>query len=163
MKINKRKGIKRILLFLVCTFFFGICVFAEENRSLIGQETTNGSLDYVDFFDADGNALEGTKITLTDKTIDVSLPSDYDISGKVKAVFTLTQNADGLPYVTPKNSASGPSKNRAWEQRTNTYITSLSGGSAKQTIYFYNLIPKATTNKYDTYTINYKNFSNKFA
>jgi hypothetical protein len=86
----------------------------------------------------------------------VSLPADYDVSGKVKAVFTLTQNADGLPYVSPKNGASGTSKNKAWDQRTNSYTSTLSGGSASQTVYFYNLIPKATTNKYDTYTINYK-------
>ena len=59
MKIKNSKGIKLILIFLVCTFFFGICAFAQENRVVIGQETTNGSLDCVDFFDADGNALAG--------------------------------------------------------------------------------------------------------
>ncbi|MBR5614535.1 MAG: S-layer homology domain-containing protein, partial [Clostridia bacterium] len=126
------------------------------NRVKISAETSNGSLDYVDFKDADGNPLENAELSINDKEINVVLPKDYNISGKVTAEFSLTQNASGLPYVTPKNGATGSSSNKAWNNRTNIYNTTLSKGAGTQKVYFYNLVPSATTNTYDTYTVNYK-------
>ncbi len=130
---------------------------SASNRLAIGAVTDKGSLDYVEFMDSNGNPIENAELSIEDKTITVILPKHYAVSEKITAVFSLTQNSDGVPYVTPKNKASGPSSGKAWNNRTNTYTTALSKGIGTQTVYFYNIKePKATTNKYDVYTINYE-------
>lgn len=182
MKSNKLFKVSTALFIMMFMIIFLVpyCVFADidesdinlinsgdqsneiettipKNRLEINYSTSNGSLDYVEFKDENGNPLNDVEISLVDGKINVILPKDYSINGKVTAEFSLTQNGEGFPYVTSSNKASGPSSSTAWGKRNNIYTVSLSKGTATQTLYLYNHIPKATTNKnYQTYVINYK-------
>lgn len=160
-----------IMVFMLSVFKFN-CVLADtnledmtdqimsgetsipKNRIEINNVKSNGSLDYIEFKDQNGNHLDEAEISISDKTINVILPFDYNANGKVIAQFSLTQNSSGLPFVTPSNSATGASS--AWGKKSNTYTTSLSKGMASLNVYFYDAKPKATNNKYETYVINYK-------
>ncbi len=122
----------------------------------LGVATSNGSMDYITFYDESGAVIEGVKGNFDGTNITVKLPGSYNPSGKVKAVFSLTQNADGVPFVSPKNGVSGTSSGKAWNQRTNTYTTTLSSGSGSATVYYYNAKPNNwRDNIYDTYVISY--------
>lgn len=164
MKIKGKKITLCLLVVSMLVYALPICTMADQlqdntdfaqNRIIINACTNNGSLDYIDFKDENGILIEDSNITISNKTINVVLPKNYDISGKIVTEFSLTQNSDGFPYVTTKNKASGSKSGRAWENRTNKITTTLSNGMAKQNFYFYNHKPTATTNTYDTYLINY--------
>ncbi len=129
---------------------------APSNVLELNVVKSNGSLDCVEFTAESGDALTDAHIRREDTEIYVTLPKTYNPVGKVTATFTLTQNADGIPFVSPKNGATGNSANKAWNQKTNTYTTTLAGGAGTAVVYFYDVKPKATNNVYDTYKIHYK-------
>ncbi len=123
-----------------------------ESGAWLGITTSNGSVNFVKFTDADGNDIDGLSASLEDKNIVVTLPRSYDINGKITAAFDLTQTetSDGkLPFISGSN---------AFNQgvgTTTAYASVLSGGMTKKTLYLYNSKPKATSNNYTTYTISY--------
>ena len=119
-----------------------------ESGAWLGITTSNGSVNFVKFTDADGNDIDGLSASLEDKNIVVTLPRSYDINGKITATFDLTQNGDGLPKLSTSNAF-----NRSND--TKIYTTTLSSGMGKSTMYLYNVHPKATNNSYTTYTISY--------
>lgn len=122
-----------------------------ESGLWLGIETSNGSVDFVTFSDADENKIDGIDVKQDGTNINVTLPKTYDVSGKITAKFTRTANSGGYPFLTPNNAF-----NRAAREKTDTYTATLSGGAAKTTLYLYNSEPKAVSNIYTTYTINYQ-------
>jgi len=142
-----------------CSEYCTVTITVKElDGAYIGAPTSNGSLNHVLITDVDGKPINGMQANFdsSSKTIDVVLPGNYDVKGKVKATFNLTQNSSGLPFVSPKNGASGTTSGKAWDQRTNTYVTTLSNGEGRATVYFYDNKPTAINNNYTTYTIKYK-------
>ena len=130
-----------------------------DYRLLLNIVTSNGSVDYVDFFDQNGNPLEvSTKPSIDGTAIKVILSKNVAANAKVTAKFKRTANSSDLPFVTPSNSPSGTST--ASGKKTDTYTITLSGGQGKSTIYLYDSKPKATSNIYTTYTINYEMTNN---
>ena len=119
-----------------------------ESGAWLGITTSNGSVNFVKFTDADGNDIDGLSASLEDKNIVVTLPRSYDINGKITATFDLAQNGDDLPKLSTSNAF-----NRSND--TKIYTTTLSNGMGKSTMYLYNAHPKATSNNYTTYTISY--------
>ena len=142
-----------------CSEYCTVTITVRElDGAYIGAITSNGSLNHVLITDVDGKPINGMNVVFdsASKTINVVLPGNYDVKGKVKAVFDLTQNSSGFPFVSPKNGASGTPSSKAWDQRTNTYVTTLSNGEGSATVYFYNNKPTATNNNPVVYKINYK-------
>ena len=116
-----------------------ITVKAVDSGIYIGHSTSNGSWDYVQFKDAEGNEIEGLAANLEGKTINVYLPKTYSPSGKVIAQFSLTQNG-GLPVLTTTTATVGASQ---WNKNTFTNKTlTLSSGKASFTFYYCNQSPK---------------------
>ena len=117
----------------------------------IGYTTSNGSLNYAQFYDASGALIENVDASVNGKVISVILPKNYDIAGSVKTVFNLTQN-NGVPFLTTSNETAGSAtaNNRKFTERTLT----LSGGAAALTFYYYNAAPTNwRDNNYETWSI----------
>ncbi len=140
-----------------CPKYVTVTVTVKEITSgvWVNKVSSNGSLNFITFTDENGNYIDGIACSLSGNTIGVTLPKTYDPTGKINANFNLTQNSDGCPFVTTKTGASGTSSGKAWDQRTTKITTTLSGGAAKTTFYYYNVVPKATSNNYETLTIEY--------
>lgn len=109
--------------------------------------TSNGSVNYVIFTDSKGNKIDGIDVGIEGTYINVTLPRSYGFNDKVTATFDLTQNS-GLPKLSTNNDY-------RYSNNTTVFNTTLSNGMGKATMYLYNENPKATSNKYTTYTINY--------
>ena len=125
-----------------------------ESGIYIGNVTGNGSLNFVQFYDADGNLIEGVKVTLEGKTIRAVLPKSYPVSGTVKAVFDLTQSGD-VPFITTKTGTSGTTSGKAVNNKFTEKTTTLSAGAATFTFYYYNTTPTTNNNNYETWSIVY--------
>lgn len=126
---------------------FTVTVKDIEGGLYIGHITSNGSLDHVVFTDAEGNLIEGLNVALEGTTIKVSVPRSYAADGQITATFALTQK-DGLPKLSTSNAFNGSND-------TKVYTTTLSNGAGSRSMYFYNSHPKATSNSYTTYKIEY--------
>ena len=126
---------------------FTVTVKDIEGGLYIGHTTSNGSLDHVVFTDAEGNLIEGLNVALEGTTIKVSVPRSYAADGQITATFALTQK-DGLPKLSTSNAFNGSND-------TKVYTTTLSNGAGSRSMYFYNSHPKATSNSYTTYKIEY--------
>ncbi len=121
---------------------------AIENGIWIRQETSNGSLDYVTFTDENNNVIEGIDASIEGTAITVILPRTVETGSKIKANFSLTQT-DGLPFISASNAFN------QGKGSTTQYTSTISLGSATKTLYLYNSVPKAVSNTYTTYTVNY--------
>ena len=132
-----------------CPVYVTVTVDVTEIKSgaWLGITTSNGSINFVKFTDADGKEIDGLTASLEDKNIVVNLPRSFEVNSKITATFDLTQN-DGLPKLSTSNAF-----NRSND--TKIYTTTLSSGTGKSTMYLYNAHPKATSNNYTTYTISY--------
>ena len=139
-----------------CPDYVTVTVEVTEIKSgaWLGITTSNGSVNYVLFKDAEGNEIDGLTASLEGNVIKVSVPRSYAADGKITAVFDLTQN-NGLPFITTKTGASGTSSDKAVNNKFTEKTTSLSQGAAKFTFYLYNSNPSAISNSYTTYTIEY--------
>ena len=123
----------------------------------VGQTSSNGSWNFVQFKDAEGNLIQGVDAKVEGKNIEVVLPQNFDPNGKVSAVFSLTQN-NGLPVLTTKTATSGTSSSQ-WNGNTFTSkTTTLSSGKASYTFYYCNQSPKNESPV--TWTLSYKIFNN---
>ncbi len=129
-------------------------VTAFESGTWIGKETSNGSVNYVLFTDADGNKIDGLQATLEGTTINVVLPKDYPVDGKVKASFDLTQTGD-LPFITTKNAVSGLTSGRAVNNKFTEKDIALNAGAATFTFYLYNITPQMNNNVYETWKLTF--------
>ena len=125
-----------------------------ESGLYVGYTTSKGSMDQVQFFDADGAAIQGLAVRIEGKTIQVTLPKNYAPNGTVKAAFTLTQTS-GLPFITTKTGTSGTASGKAVNNKFAEKTTTLSGGAATFTFYLYNVTPSATNNPYETWSLVY--------
>lgn len=146
----------------MCPDYVTVTVEATELRSGIWvlHETSNGSFNYIQFTDANGEPIEGLNATMEGSTITAVLPQSYDLAGKITATFDLTQNSSGLPFLSTKTGTSGPSSGTAVNNKVSALTTTLSGGKGTATAYYYNTTPSATNNNYTTFTITYKIFNN---
>jgi len=124
-----------------------------EGGVWIGHTTSNGTLNYVMFTDADGNPIEGIDVSYADCKIRATLPKTYDANGRITAAFDLTQNSSGLPFITTSNQAVGSST--AAKNKFTAKTTTLSNGAGTLTFYLYNAEPKVTSNSYTTFTVTY--------
>ncbi len=124
-----------------------IAVTKIASGAWLGISTDNGSVNYVQFTDADGNYIDGLTASLEDKNIVVSLPRTFEVNGKITATFDLTQNG-GLPKLSTSNAFNASND-------TKVFTNTLSKGMAQRTMYLYNAHPKAVSNVYTTYTISY--------
>jgi len=133
-----------------CPDYATVTVNVEEIKSgaWLGVETSNGSVNYVMFADADGNEIEGLTAYLDGTAVVVSVPRSYAPDGKITATFNLTQSG-GYPKLSTSNVF-----NRTND--TKIYTTTLTSGTGKATMYLYNTSPGSTSNNYTTYTINYQ-------
>lgn len=140
-----------------CPDYATVTVEVKEVQSgaWIGYETSNGSVDYVLFTDAEGNKIDGLTASYESNVINVMLPQSHDPAGKITARFYRTANSSDFPYLTGSNTF-----NKAYSNRTDIYTSTLSSGAATATMYLYNLKPGATSNNYTTWKINYKVFNN---
>ncbi|MBP3385026.1 MAG: hypothetical protein J6M22_06150, partial [Firmicutes bacterium] len=111
-----------------------------ESGAWFGYETSNGALNHVQFFDEQGNLIDGLTAYYDEstKTVNVELPKDYPVNGKVKSTYNLIQNG-GLPFITTSNSASGASSASSKKFTSNT--VTLNSGAAAFTFYLYNVNP----------------------
>ena len=125
-----------------------------ESGIYIGHATSNGSMDLVQFFDSDGNPIQGLDVGIEGKIIRVTLPKNYALNGTVKAVFTLTQNG-GLPFITTKTGTSGTSSGKAVNNKFTEKNVTLSAGAATFTFYYYNVTPTTINNPYETWSLVY--------
>lgn len=125
-----------------------------ESGAWLGYETSNGALNHVQFFDEQGNLIDGLTAYYDEstKTVNVELPKDYPVNGKVKSTYNLIQNG-GLPFITTSNSATGTSSASSKKFTSNT--VTLNSGAAVFTFYLYNVNPKATNNPYTTFKVVY--------
>ena len=126
-----------------------------EGGIWIGKETGNGAWNYVTFADEAGNPIEGLECSIEGTKILVSLPKDYELNGKIKSFYNLTQNASGLPFITTKTGTTGTSSGRAESNKFTEKTTALSNGAAAFTFYFYDMVPTNRNNVYTTYTLEY--------
>ena len=134
-------------------------VTAIESGSWIGMESSNGSLDYVLFSDAEGNKIDGLTVSIEGTNIKVLLPQSFDVNGTVTAEFSLTQNGS-LPLLTTKTATSGTTNGR-WDNSSNVFTrktTTLNGGQASLTFYYCNQSPKNESPV--TWTLSYEIFNN---
>ena len=137
-----------------CADYVTVTIHVTELESGIWLNYAYGSgaLNYVQFSDADGAPIDGLKAELEGKTIRVTLPKSYDLSGKVTATFNRTSgDSNGFPKL---------SSSSAWNQGSGSwsdvFTNTLSGGAATRNVYLYNSQPSATSNPYETWTIQYK-------
>lgn len=132
-----------------CPDFVTVTVEVTEIKSGLWLNiiTSNGSVNFVKFADAEGKDIDGLTASLKDENIAVTVPRNYNINGKIVATFDLTQK-DGLPKLSTSNSFNSSND-------TKVYTTTLSLGKGKATMYLYNAHPKASSNNYTTYTISY--------
>lgn len=139
-----------------CPDYVTVTVSVTEIKSgiWIGKESSNGSMDYVLFTDAEGDPIDGAQVLLEGTTIRVSLPKSYPVSGSVKASFHLTQNGD-VPFITTKTGTSGTTSGKAVNNKFTERTTTLSGGAATFTFYYYNITPTSRNNPYETWSIVY--------
>ena len=146
----------------MCPDYVTVTVEATELRSGIWvlHETSNGSFNYIQFTDANGEPIEGLNATMEGSKITVALPQSYDLAGKITATFNLTQNSSGLPFLSTKTGTSGTSSNKAVNNKVSALTTTLSSGQGTATAYYYNANPTTSSNNYTTFTINYKIFNN---
>ena len=127
-----------------------------ESGVYISNATSNGSLDSVQFYQADGEAIEGIEIVYdqSGRIISVVLPKDYPVRGTVTAKFNLTQNASGYPFVSQSTETTG---NRAYNSRFTERSIQLTNGAANFVFYYYNSSTGATNNGGQTkFTISIK-------
>lgn len=117
----------------------------------IGHSTSNGSLDFVLFKDADGNLIDGIEVSYENKVITVTLPKAYSITGKVTAEFSLTQNASGYPFLSTKTATSGTSSSQATGNKFTSKTLTLSAGAASLTFYYFNSAPNGSNQ--ETFTL----------
>ena len=146
----------------MCPDYVTVTVTATELESGIWvlHETSNGSFNYIQFTDANGEPIEGLNATMEGSTITVVLPQSYDLAGKITATFNLTQNSSGLPFLSTKTGTSGTASSKAVNNKVSALTTTLSGGKGTATAYYYNTTPSVTNNNYTTFTITYKIFNN---
>ena len=133
-----------------------VAVKDVESGVYIANATSNGSLDSVQFYQADGEAIEGIEIVYdqSGRMISVVLPKDYPVSGTVTAKFNLTQNASGYPFVSQSTETTG---NRAYNSRFTERSIQLTNGAANFVFYYYNSSTGATNNGGQTkFTISIK-------
>ncbi len=128
-----------------CPDFVTVTVTVKDIESgvYIGHASGNGSMDAVLFKNAQGELIEGIEVTYADKKITVLLPKDYDVSGSVQAVFSLTQNASGYPFISTSTETTG---NRAYNSRFTEKSIALTNGAANFTFYYYNKSTGAVDN-----------------
>ncbi len=130
-------------------------VIAIPSGAWLGINTSKGSINTVTFTDEENNAIEGLTAYLDGTTIEVSVPRTYAADGKITATFDLTQNSDGMPFITTKTGTSGVGSDKATNNKFTSKTTTLADGEAVLTFYLYNSNPSATNNSYTTYRINY--------
>ena len=108
-----------------------------ESGIYINHTSGNGSLDSVQFCNADGEPIEGIEISYDQPTrvITVVLPKDYEVNGTVKAKFQLTQNDSGYPYVSQVTETTA---NRPYKSRFTEKSIQLTSGAAEFVFYYYN-------------------------
>ena len=146
----------------MCPDYVTVTVTATELESGIWvlHETSNGSFNFIQFTDANGEPIEGLNATMEGSTITVVLPQNYDLAGKITATFNLTQNSSGLPFLSTKTGTTGTSSNKAVNNKVSALTTTLSGGKGTATAYYYNTTPSTNNNNFTTFTITYKIFNN---
>ena len=130
-----------------------------QSGAWIGWESSNGSLDYVLFSDAEGNPIQDLKVQVEGTAIRAILPQSFDASGKITAEFSLTQNGS-LPLLTTKTATSGTTSSR-WDNSSNVFTkktATLSSGKASLTFYYCNQSPKNESPV--TWTLSYEIFNN---
>ncbi|MDO5414458.1 MAG: DUF4430 domain-containing protein [Bacillota bacterium] len=134
---------------------FRVTVKEIESGAYIGHTTSNGALNSVQFMHEDGSLIDGITAyyDADSRTVNVELPKDYPVNGKVKSTYNLTQK-DGLPFITTSNAAAGSSTASSKKFTSNT--VTLKSGAATFTFYLYNVNPKATDNPYTIFTVKYK-------
>ncbi len=142
-----------------CPDYVTVTVTATEIQSgtWIGYETSNGSMDYVLFTDANGAEIDGLTASVDGQTINVSLPQSYATNGSVTATFGLTQNGD-YPFLSTKTATAGTSASQAVNNKFTSKATTLSSGAATFTFYYFNTAPNGSNQI--TWKINYKVFNN---
>lgn len=172
MKTNIKKLLCMLLVCVMVAGMLPMSAFATgtetaaepkgtENPVIIDYKTSNGSFDRIEFFDAEGNLIEDAKATYDAeaKKIDVKLPNGFDASGKVKAIFKLTQNGE-VPFITITTNANGVS----WQLAVNNKFTekeiTLSEGKATFKFYYYNTAPAMPINDYETWTLSFEIINN---
>ncbi len=130
---------------------------SPESGIYLGITKSNGSLDEVTFEDADGKGIVGLSASFqnVEKIINVILPHSYNVNGKVKAVFTLTQENE-LPFITTKTGVSGTASGKAVNNKFTEKTVTLSKGSSLLTFYLYDSVPTNRVNNYETYTLSFK-------
>ena len=109
---------------------------------LIAYATGNGSVDSVRFVDANGDPVP-VNGTVDGTIVNVSVPRSLGVNSKIKAIFSLTQNAtqtyDGkeykVPLLTSKTATAGTASSRWYNGITNEYTTTLSNGTGSVTAY----------------------------
>lgn len=108
-----------------------------ESGIYINHSSGNGSLDSVQFCNADGEPIDGIEISYDRPTrvITVVLPKDYEVNGTVKTKFQLTQNASGYPYVSQVTETVA---NRPYAARFTEKSIQLTNGAAEFVFYYYN-------------------------
>lgn len=146
----------------MCPDYVTVTVEATELRSGIWvlHETSNGSFNFIQFTDANGELIEGLNATMEGSKITVALPQSYDLAGKITATFNLTQNSSGLPFLSTKTGVSGTPSGKAVNNKVSALTTTLSSGQGTATVYYYNATPSLNSNNYTTFTISYKIFNN---
>lgn len=127
-----------------------------ESGIYIGNITGNGSLNFVQFMDSEGELIEGIEVLydMPNRAISVVLPKDYSVSGTVNAKFDLTQNESKYPFVSTSSETTG---NRAFNSRFTEKSIALTNGAANFTFYYYNKSTGAVDNGGQTrFTISFK-------
>ena len=116
-----------------------------ESGVYVGHTTGNGSWNYIQFFDTEGNLIEGIEVSYDTegRVVSVLLPKTYAADGTIKAKLDMTQNESGYPFVSTSTETTG---NRAFNSRFTEKNIALTGGSATFTFYYYNRSTSATNN-----------------
>ena len=110
----------------------------------INKVSGNGSLNYIAFLDAEGNAIAGIDSNLNGTEISVILPKGYNLNGIVKAVFDLTdENDDGYPFISTSSATTG---NGAYGSKFTEKLINLTNGAATFDFYYYNNKTSAVDN-----------------
>lgn len=175
----KKRLLSLLLVFVMVLGMLPTVTFAAEEETdsevetadnilRVDLETSTGSFNFIEFVDADGNAIEGItiategEITGGDEStnakdtciIDVTLPADYS-GTTVTAKFDLTQNSSKIPFVSTQKGYT-TSSDRAAAHKVTELTTTLSDSSGTGKVYFYDHTPtKAANNYYTTITFNY--------
>ena len=125
-----------------------------ESGVYIGHATSNGSLEFVIFKDADGNLIDGIEASFKDKTITAILPKSYPITGNIIAEFSLTKNEGGYPFLSTKTATAGTSSSQAVNNKFTSKVTTLNAGSGSLTFYYFNSAPNGSNQ--ETFKLIYK-------